>query len=182
MARQKKKPDNGCGCLGAFFVLLVLAMMVGNRGSGDLSRGQQYPPANKLAAPAPPLPVVEEKDYRIVKAEPVDEDPPVEQVKAPEKAIPAKPVEQPLPTPKQLAPSSIPSRFIESPPVKRSSPSTPARAPPPAPKPAVKEARKYWMNSKSGVRHNTRCRYFANTKSGYMCGPDDGKGCGICGG
>ena len=40
----------------------------------------------------------------------------------------------------------------------------------------------YWLNTSSGVRHNNRCEYFKNTKRGKLCGPKDGKPCGICGG
>jgi|GEM_PF-7105590 len=32
------------------------------------------------------------------------------------------------------------------------------------------------------VRHNQRCEYFRNTKTGRLCGPNEGKACGICGG
>lgn len=40
----------------------------------------------------------------------------------------------------------------------------------------------YWLNTSSGVRHNERCEHFKNTKKGRLCGPNDGKACGICGG
>lgn len=40
----------------------------------------------------------------------------------------------------------------------------------------------YWLNTSSGVRHNERCEHFKNTKNGRLCGPNDGKACGICGG
>lgn len=40
----------------------------------------------------------------------------------------------------------------------------------------------YWLNTSSGVRHNNQCEYFENTKRGRLCGPSDGKPCGICGG
>ncbi len=40
----------------------------------------------------------------------------------------------------------------------------------------------FWLNTSSGVRHNERCEYFKNTKKGRLCGPTEGKACGICGG
>ena len=40
----------------------------------------------------------------------------------------------------------------------------------------------YWLNTKSGTRHNEGCRYYNNTKSGRPCSGDAGKACGICGG
>lgn len=61
------------------------------------------------------------------------------------------------------------------------SPPTPKLVAEPPAKPAVPTAR-YWLNTSSGVRHNSSCKHFGNTKAGRFCGPDDGKGCGICGG
>jgi endonuclease YncB( thermonuclease family) len=40
----------------------------------------------------------------------------------------------------------------------------------------------YWLNTSSGVRHNQRCEHFKKTKKGRLCGPTDGRACGICGG
>jgi micrococcal nuclease len=40
----------------------------------------------------------------------------------------------------------------------------------------------YWLNTSSNVRHNERCEHFKKTKKGRLCGPTDGKACGICGG
>lgn len=40
----------------------------------------------------------------------------------------------------------------------------------------------YWLNIKSGVRHNKSCRWYGNTKNGRPCGPDEGRACGQCGG
>lgn len=40
----------------------------------------------------------------------------------------------------------------------------------------------YWLNTSSGVRHNERCEHFRTTKKGRLCGPTEGKACGICGG
>jgi len=40
----------------------------------------------------------------------------------------------------------------------------------------------YWLNTKSGVRHNRSCRWFGNTTNGQPCGPDEGRACKQCGG
>ena len=40
----------------------------------------------------------------------------------------------------------------------------------------------FWLNSSSNTRHNQNCEHFKNTKRGRLCGPNDGKPCGICGG
>lgn len=47
------------------------------------------------------------------------------------------------------------------------------------PAPATGE---HWLNTSSNVRHNSACKYFKKTKRGRLCGPDEGKACGICGG
>lgn len=39
----------------------------------------------------------------------------------------------------------------------------------------------YWL-SPSGVRHNSTCRHFWNTRDGRKCKPDDGRPCNLCGG
>lgn len=40
----------------------------------------------------------------------------------------------------------------------------------------------FWLNTSSNVRHNERCEHFQKTKKGRLCGPTEGKACGICGG
>jgi micrococcal nuclease len=40
----------------------------------------------------------------------------------------------------------------------------------------------FWLNTSSGVRHNSRCEHFSKTKRGRFCSASDGKPCGICGG
>jgi len=40
----------------------------------------------------------------------------------------------------------------------------------------------FWLNTSSNVRHNEHCEYFKNSKKGRMCGPNEGRACGICGG
>jgi endonuclease YncB( thermonuclease family) len=47
------------------------------------------------------------------------------------------------------------------------------------PAPAAGE---HWLNTSSNVRHNSTCKHFKATKRGRLCGPDEGKPCGICGG
>ncbi len=42
--------------------------------------------------------------------------------------------------------------------------------------------KEYWLNTKTGVRHNRKCRWFGNTEKGKFCGPDDGRPCQQCGG
>lgn len=49
-------------------------------------------------------------------------------------------------------------------------------------KPKPKAADGYWLNTSSGTRHNRGCRYYANTKRGRACGPNEGRACGRCGG
>jgi len=40
----------------------------------------------------------------------------------------------------------------------------------------------HWLNTPSNDRHNSTCKHFKATKRGRLCGPDEGKPCGICGG
>lgn len=40
----------------------------------------------------------------------------------------------------------------------------------------------HWMNQKSKIRHNKKCRYYGKGKNGKPCGPNDGKPCKVCGG
>ncbi len=53
----------------------------------------------------------------------------------------------------------------------------------PLPAAQVKQAveQQHWITIKSGVRHNSGCRYFQNSR-GRLCGPADGRACKICGG
>jgi micrococcal nuclease len=41
---------------------------------------------------------------------------------------------------------------------------------------------KAWLNTTTGVRHNTTCDNWGRTKRGRPCEPDEGRPCGICGG
>lgn len=41
---------------------------------------------------------------------------------------------------------------------------------------------RYWINTSTGVRHNSGCRWYKNTKRGGSCGATDGTACGLCGG
>ena len=38
----------------------------------------------------------------------------------------------------------------------------------------------YWLNLSSGVRHNSGCENYKNTKRGRPCGANEGRPCGIC--
>jgi micrococcal nuclease len=40
----------------------------------------------------------------------------------------------------------------------------------------------YWLNTATGVRHNSRCSNYGTTKRGRPCGRDEGRPCSICGG
>ncbi len=94
--------------------------------------------------------------------------------------------------PKQ--PQAIPQRFksdAETPrPAPQPKPKVTQATPTPTivekhPKPQVKaeiEEKKHWLNTKSNVRHNSRCKNFKTTKNGRMCNPDEGKACHLCGG
>jgi len=40
----------------------------------------------------------------------------------------------------------------------------------------------YWLNSASGVRHNSHCPYYEHTAQGRACSATEGRPCGRCGG
>ncbi|HBJ34103.1 MAG TPA: nuclease [Planctomycetaceae bacterium] len=40
----------------------------------------------------------------------------------------------------------------------------------------------YWLNTSSGVRHNSTCENFKKTKRGRLSSKTEGRPCGICGG
>lgn len=48
--------------------------------------------------------------------------------------------------------------------------------------PTAKKELQYWINSKSGVRHNARCRWYGKTAQGYYTNDKEGRPCGLCGG
>ncbi len=48
--------------------------------------------------------------------------------------------------------------------------------------PENNETGEYWLNTSSGVRHNKSCKHFMKTSRGRLCGPDEGRPCGECGG
>lgn len=53
----------------------------------------------------------------------------------------------------------------------------------PTPTSRVKtQVKDYWLNTESGVRHNSGCRHYGKTESGRYCSGSEGKACGICGG
>ena len=39
----------------------------------------------------------------------------------------------------------------------------------------------YWITTASGIRHNSSCRYYMNSK-GRVSGPNEGRACKLCGG
>ena len=39
----------------------------------------------------------------------------------------------------------------------------------------------HWITQSSGVRHNSKCRYYQKSK-GRACTKDEGRACKICGG
>ncbi len=41
---------------------------------------------------------------------------------------------------------------------------------------------KYWINASSDTRHNSKCRYYGKTESGYYTNQKIGNPCKICGG
>lgn len=41
---------------------------------------------------------------------------------------------------------------------------------------------KYWINTRSGVRHNASCRWFGKTSQGHFTDEQEGRACGMCGG
>ena len=51
-----------------------------------------------------------------------------------------------------------------------------------SPEPASVDSGTYWINSNNGTRHNSGCRYYDNTASGYFTDEVVGEACGICGG
>jgi len=56
------------------------------------------------------------------------------------------------------------------------------RAPKPGSKSSDGKQLTYWLNASSGVRHNSTCEHYGQTKQGRNCGPDEGRPCGKCGG
>jgi len=64
----------------------------------------------------------------------------------------------------------------------RDRPATPATRPLPINDDKAATALTHWLNISTGVRHNSGCTNFKNTKNGRMCTATEGKACGICGG
>jgi len=52
---------------------------------------------------------------------------------------------------------------------------------PPAAREKPPAAKTHWITVKSGVRHNSKCRYFEKSK-GRPCTKDEGRACKLCGG
>ena len=51
-----------------------------------------------------------------------------------------------------------------------------------SPKTPDKAITGYWLNESSGVRHNSNCHNYKNTKRGRACRKDEGRAGGCCGG
>ncbi len=51
----------------------------------------------------------------------------------------------------------------------------------PAAQATQQSEQRHWLTIKSGIRHNSTCRYYRNSK-GRPCGPNEGRACKICGG
>lgn len=49
-----------------------------------------------------------------------------------------------------------------------------------APKPAISLS--HWLNTNTGVRHQSGCRWYGDTKNGRACSAAEGKACKVCGG
>lgn len=58
----------------------------------------------------------------------------------------------------------------------------PASLAPSSAAPAAAPALTHWLNTKTGVRHNSSCRWFENTSGGSRCSANDGNPCQQCGG
>jgi len=52
---------------------------------------------------------------------------------------------------------------------------------PPPPPQKANATQTHWLTISSGIRHNSTCRHFKNSK-GRMCTKDEGRACKICGG
>lgn len=68
---------------------------------------------------------------------------------------------------------------------KPANPTPPAASPPQVqeqPAQLQNVEKQYWLNTKSGVRHNRSCRWFGNTVNGHPCGANEGRACKQCGG
>ena len=62
---------------------------------------------------------------------------------------------------------------------------TPIGAAAATPAPGLKQEQpaeqNYWLTIKSGIRHNSKCKYYHNSK-GRPCNKDEGRACKVCGG
>ncbi len=57
----------------------------------------------------------------------------------------------------------------------------PVPPPPSKPRTSSSQTQTHWITSSSGIRHNSGCRYYRNSK-GSPCGSNAGRACKICGG
>lgn len=76
--------------------------------------------------------------------------------------------------PKPIAPS-LPRSLLSAPPVEK-------KAGKPLDSKQEKSDGNYWLNTSTGKRHNSGCKYFGDTKKGRACSKADGKACDVCGG
>jgi hypothetical protein len=84
-------------------------------------------------------------------------------------------------SPARPLPGSPPERLADQKP-KTVSPPNVTQSQEDQSKPQTQVEQAYWLNTKSGVRHNRSCRWFGNTNKGRRCGPNEGRPCKQCGG
>lgn len=73
---------------------------------------------------------------------------------------------------------------VPNPPVSKKRPATQVYRPQAAPAVAPTPSKvRYWVNGRSYVRHNSRCRWYGTTRRGFFTQDrSQGRGCRVCGG
>lgn len=72
-------------------------------------------------------------------------------------------------------------QVVEPRPVTSMEPTVAAKNAPTSATPQAASTGNYWLTTSSGVRHNSKCRYYKTSK-GRPCGPNEGRPCKKCGG